>query len=126
MLGSRRFSHSQTDLTSGYTPRGWEIMSDSPLETSLGADGCIAQAALFVASQPGAAARILTSHHRRGDGRCAGCGITPGSWPCVLVAIARLAHDQQDQGIDDGSPRHRRTRTGSLARPHDRPSRCRL
>ena len=50
-------------------------------------------AALFVAAQVGGAARILTLHHRREDGYCAGCVATPTRWPCTVAGIARASLD---------------------------------
>ena len=50
-------------------------------------------ATLFVAGQVGGAARILTLHHRREDGYCAGCVATLTRWPCTVAAIARASLD---------------------------------
>jgi len=52
---------------------------------------CIDTAAEFIAAQPGGAARTLTRHRRRPDGRCSGCVATPTPWPCTAATIARLA-----------------------------------
>lgn len=52
---------------------------------------CITEAARLVASDPGAAHRLLAVHVAGPDGRCRACGQQLVAWPCVLVAIARQA-----------------------------------
>jgi hypothetical protein len=52
---------------------------------------CITEAARFVASDSGAAHRLLAAHVAGPDGRCRACGQRPVAWPCVLVTIARQA-----------------------------------
>ncbi|MGH3613634.1 MAG: hypothetical protein ACRDRK_13795 [Pseudonocardia sp.] len=54
-------------------------------------NGCIAEAALLLARDHGAADRLLAAHRPLPDGRCAGCGRSPSRWPCVLVVIAEQA-----------------------------------
>ena len=61
--------------------------------------GCINEAVLFVAAQPGGAQRLLDTHLPRPDGscRCSTHSLTP--WPCVVVTIARAAaahHTSED------------------------------
>jgi len=55
-----------------------------------------ATAVRFVAAQTGGPARILTVHHRRTNGSCAGCTTTPTRWPCTAanIAIAALNCDR--------------------------------
>lgn len=55
------------------------------------AAGCIAEAARFLAAQPGAVERVFRAHRPAPDGRCRACGPTAPAWPCVIVTIARHA-----------------------------------
>lgn len=43
-----------------------------------------------MATDPGAAPRVLDRHRADDNGRCTGCA-RPTSWPCTLVAVARAA-----------------------------------
>ena len=52
---------------------------------------CILAAAQFLAAQPGAVQRALTTHRCRPDGRCTGCGVTLVRWPCAIASSALLA-----------------------------------
>ena len=69
----------------------WTV-TDRPVATH-GQAHAVEVAASFVAAQTGGAARILTLHHRREDGYCAGCRTTPTRWPCTVAAIARASLD---------------------------------
>lgn len=63
-------------------------------------DSCIVEAARLVLSNAGAADRLLAAHRPRADGRCHGCGSTLVHWPCVMVAIARRAHELHASVVD--------------------------
>lgn len=52
----------------------------------------------FVAAQVGGSARILTLHHRRDDGYCAGCTTMLTRWPCTAAAIAKASLDRPATG----------------------------
>jgi hypothetical protein len=56
---------------------------------------CIEAAARFLAFEPGAAERLLVTHRRCDDGRCAACGMRSGQWPCGPASSALLALDRQ-------------------------------
>jgi hypothetical protein len=58
--------------------------------------GCIAEAARFVAHQPGGVDRILHAHRRRPDGSCTHHAHTATPWPCSAVAIAHAAQRHAD------------------------------
>lgn len=58
-----------------------------------GGDSCIAEAARLIMRNLGEAERLLTVHRPSADGRCTGCGLSMTKWPCVFVAIARMAQD---------------------------------
>lgn len=60
-------------------------------------DACIAEAARFVADQPGGIDRILHLHQRRPDGSCTHHAHTPTPWPCSAVIIAHAAQQFTDR-----------------------------
>ncbi|MCY7344035.1 MAG: hypothetical protein LH603_19910 [Pseudonocardia sp.] len=80
--------------------------------TDPGRTTCIDEAAILVATQPGAAARLRARHRSRGDGCCTGCGPTLVPWPCVHITIADRADHLKPRPTDHpATPRKRQPPT---------------
>lgn len=55
------------------------------------AEGCIDEAARFLATEPDAVRRALATHRPRPDGCCRACGEAAIRWPCVVAVGAKRA-----------------------------------
>jgi hypothetical protein len=55
------------------------------------AEGCIDEAARFLAAEPDAVRRALATHRPRPDGSCRACGEAAIRWPCVVAVCAQRA-----------------------------------
>jgi hypothetical protein len=84
-------------------PRALEVLA-SLWTASVEPLNCIEAAARFLASDPAAAGRLLTTHRRRGDGRCTACGMRGGQWPCGPASSALRAVEMGDEERTSTAP----------------------
>jgi hypothetical protein len=81
-----------TDSPHGCDPnRGPRVSGAADHDNVLtGPPGCIDAAARYLASEPAAVTRALTTHQTDRDGWCRGCDRTV-RWPCAVDSIAQRA-----------------------------------